>query len=232
MTIKPYYQSDRVTLYHGDCLAVLPTLGAGSVDAVVTDPPYGMKYVGHSGGGRTCNSGKKFKRTSDHIKATVFGDDKPFDPLPWLSWPCVFSGANWFYDRLPPGGSLHSWDKRGEYKRCSFADADIIWCSRRVQTQTFRLVWRGICRHAENLDKIVHPTQKPVALAEWMIGLSGADCDATVLDPFMGSGTTGVACVKTGRRFIGIELDEKYCEIAAKRIQAAERESAERLVPA
>ena len=232
MTIKPYYQSDRVTLYHGDCLAILPTLGAGSVDAVVTDPPYGMKYVGHSGGGRTCHSGKKFNRTSDHIKATILGDDKPFDPLPWLLWPCVFSGANWFYDRLPPGGSLHSWDKRGEYKRFSFADADIIWCSRRVKSQTFRLVWRGICRHAENNNKIVHPTQKPVALTEWMIGLSGVDSDATILDPFMGSGTTGVACIKTGRRFIGIEIDEKYCEVAAKRIQDAERESAESLVPA
>ena len=80
------------------------------------------------------------------------------------------------------------------------------------------MVWRGICRHSENLDRIEHPTQKPVALMSWMMGLLGIA--GTVLDPYMGSGTTGIACLRTGRRFIGVEKLRRYFEVAKNRLEA------------
>lgn len=208
---RPYYQRDGITIYHGDCREIAPTL---SFQVIVSDPPYGMDYTGHRGKGNSIHS----KGGGKNEKAKVAGDDKPFDPAEWMRWPCVFSGATWYYDRLPPGGSLHSWDKRGDYKRTSFADCDIIWCSRKIQSQTFRLVWRGLCRHAENRERIVHPTQKPVELMRWMIGLVGVREGETVLDPFMGSGSTLVAARAEGLSAIGIEIEERYCEIAAKRL--------------
>jgi len=201
------------TLYLGDCLEILPTLV--EVDAVVTDPPYGMRYKGHSGGGNSIHTGD----TSKHRCATIKGDDADFDPSPWLQWPCVFTGATWFYERLPAGGSMHAWDKRGDYERCSFADADIVWCSHKVQSQVFRLVWRGICRHDEYTQRIEHPTQKPVALMQWMVQLVSKP--GVVLDPYMGSGSTALAQQREGGAFIGIEIDEGYFDIACERIRAA-----------
>jgi DNA modification methylase len=201
----------RVTLYLGDCRDIAPTLDG--VDAVVSDPPYGQRYVGSPGtsNGSTIHSKKATLRTRE----TVFADDEDFDPARWLQWPCVMSGAQHYYDKLPKGGSLHSWDKRGDYKRTSFADADIIWCSRKMNAQTFRLVWRGICRHAESSDPIVHPTQKPVALMQWMIEMLDAE---TILDPYMGSGTTGIAAIRKGKRFVGIEQDPMHYATALERI--------------
>lgn len=219
----PYYQSKdgSVVIYHGDALALLPELPRRSVDAVVTDPPYGMGYVGSPGTSNLKNLGPNahYKgRRPLRTRETVVGDDLPFDPAPFLLWPCVFTGAQHFYDRLPPGGSLHSWDKRGEYKRLTFADADIIWCSRKINCQTYRCVWRGLCRHIEWDERIEHPTQKPITLMEWMIELVGGD---SICDPFLGSGTTAVACIKTGRKCIGIEISEQYAAIAARRCEQA-----------
>lgn len=217
--LRPDYERNGIALYCGDCLEILPELEPGSIDAVVTDPPYGMRYVGHSGGGNSIHSHSGSGHSSGHIKARVLGDDIDFDPSPWTRWPCVLTGANWFYDKLPAGGSLHSWDKRGEYRRTSFADADIVWCSRRIQSQTFRLVWRGLCRHAENTERILHPTQKPVSLMQWMIEMVSS-CGCTILDPFLGSGTTAIAAIRTGRRCISIEKEPRYFDIAVKRIEA------------
>jgi site-specific DNA-methyltransferase (adenine-specific)/modification methylase len=209
---------------HGDCLDVLKTLDTGSVDAVVTDPPYGMAYVGSPGTSNLKNlgpdafyKGKRQLRTRE----TVLGDDAPFDPSVWSRWLCVFTGAQHFYDRLPAGGSLHCWDKRGDYERISFADGDMIWCSRKMNVQVFRCVWRGLCRHVEYDQRIEHPTQKPVAVMRWMLDLLEVPDGATVLDPYMGSGTTGVACMQTGRNFIGIEISEDYVNIARRRISEA-----------
>lgn len=221
--MEPYWRSDcgSYTIYCGDCREVLPTIPKGSVDCIVSDVPYGMGYVGSPGTSNLKNIGPNahYKgRRPLRTRETVAGDDSPFDPLPWLQWPCVFSGAQHFYDRLPAGGSLHCWDKRGEYERISFADGDMIWCSRKTNVQVFRCVWRGLCRHTEHDQRIEHPTQKPIVVVEWMMELVGSAHGDLVLDPFMGSGTTGVACARLGRRFIGVEIEERYCEIAKRRI--------------
>lgn len=197
-----------VTLYHGDCLKLLPI----EADAVVSDPPYGMRYKSGA------NSSNSISSTGKRFTERIIGDDVPFDPSPWMEFPeVVFTGAHWFYDRLPPGGGWHTWNKRGDYKPLDQADADHIWCKRQSPSRVFGLVWRGICRHAENADEILHPTQKPVALMEWMLGfLQDAK---TVVDPYMGSGTTGVACIRRGLNFVGIEKDAQHFKNAVERIR-------------
>ena len=196
--------------YHGDCRDVLPEI---ECDAIVSDPPYGVKWKG-GGGGNLLHTGGQDSRKH----ANIIGDDEDFDPTPLLKWPCALSGAGHYYDRLPKGGSLHSWDKRGDYKRNSFADADIVWCSRKMNAQTFRLVWRGLCRHAEHADKILHPTQKPVAMMMWMLSLLGISEGQTVCDPYMGSGSTAIACARLKVNFVGIERDAAHYKTACDRI--------------
>jgi site-specific DNA-methyltransferase (adenine-specific) len=214
--MTPVYERDGVRLYAGDCRDVMPTLVDEEIGAVVTDPPYGISYVGSTGSKNSISTtGKRFTRS-------IEGDDQPFDPSPWLDFPLVaFTGAQYFYDRLPPGGSLHVWNKRGHYRPLDHGDGDVIWINRASACRVFDLVWRGICRHAEHDQKIVHPTQKPVALMAWMLEMLGVPEGATVLDPFAGSASTLVACLKTGRKGIGIEIDDRYIAPAIRRLEGA-----------
>ena len=227
MTIKPYYQSDRVTLYHGDCLAILPTLGAGSVDAVVTDPPYGLnKSWGTSAGWQgKCGKGRLWNGTPEWDKFPA--SDVLINECLRVSNRCIVWGGNYF-GSLPPQKGWLVWDKCAAMTQ---AQAELAWSNCVPTVRVFRKSPLGVWGNGgKNGELKIHPTQKPIELMTWCLSFLPDGC--TILDPFAGSGTTGVACVKTGRKFIGIEIDEKYCEIAAKRIQAAERESAERLVPA
>jgi DNA modification methylase len=199
-----------VTLYLGDCIAIAPTLQG--VDAVVSDPPYGMGYK------RSGNSRNSISSTGQVWTETIEGDDVPFDPSPWVKWPAVMTGAQWFYDRLPAGGVIHTWDKRGPYEAIDQADVDQIWCSLRKPARKLECVWRGLCRKTEVSEPIVHPTQKPVMVMAWMMERLEVAAGALVLDPYMGSGTTGIACLRTGRRFVGIEKDPTHYATALARI--------------
>lgn len=204
--MTPYYEHGGITIYHGDCLEVLPYLVA---DALILDPPYGISYRG-GGGGSTIHT--KSHRRQERVR----GDDKPFDPKPFLMFKHVaLFGAQHYYDKLPSGGTLHVWDKRGDYKPVHTADFDTVWINRKEAGRIHRCVWRGICREVEYHDRIDHPTQKPVSVMEWVIGMFPV---SRICDPFMGSGTTLVAAKRIGSRAIGIEIEERYCEIAAKRL--------------
>jgi site-specific DNA-methyltransferase (adenine-specific) len=189
------------TLYLGDCAEFMPIIG--KVDAVVTDPPYGIRYLGSTTGGASSIS-----RTGKVQRAAIHGDDKPFEPTPFLQLGiCAFTGAQHFADKLP-GGSFHVWNKRLDYKPLAQADGDLIWIS--GEKRALRIVdmlWRGLCRHVERDDLIEHPTQKPVALMHWILEKAGSP--TVVLDPYMGSGSTGVAAIQTGSRFIGCEIEPK-----------------------
>jgi DNA modification methylase len=210
-----------VQLWLGDCLSILPQIEAGSVSACVTDPPYGIGYV--RGTSRTGIHARP-ENANHNANTPVFGDDHPFDPSPWLAFSSVVLwGADHFYLRLPDCGRWLAWNKLGDNNPWdSFCDVEFAWCSIEGAARIFSMKWKGLaCEKAgENNGKRDHPTQKPVRLMRWCLDEACVESGGLVLDPYMGSGTTGVACVRTGRKFIGIEIEPKYFEIAKKRIIA------------
>ncbi len=188
----------NATLYLGDCMEVLPTLGR--VDAVITDPPYGI-----GANKQTLGSGKKqFDRGGNW-------DDSPPDIKIWLSLAklCCFWGGNYFSDQLPPTNHWLIWHKKND--GLSFSECEMAWSNFGKQTRHISHHWGG--------EEKVHPTMKPLAVMSWCIEQAGNP--ETILDPFMGSGTTGVAAIQLGRSFIGIEREPKYFDIACKRIEQA-----------
>jgi len=201
------------TLYLGDCLTVLPTLGR--VDACVSDPPYGMNnntnYSRFTGGPNSHGNA-----ASMDWGKPIANDDQPFDPAPFLSFDHVtLFGSNHFGARLPVGTTL-VWLKRLDGGFGSFlSDAEVAWEKGGHGVYCFR----DTSLTAETRHR-AHPTQKPLPLMRWCIERHGSEA-RTILDPFMGSGTTGVAALQLGRKFIGIELDPGYFDIACKRISEA-----------
>jgi site-specific DNA-methyltransferase (adenine-specific) len=199
------------TLYLGDCREILPTLGR--VDAVVTDPPYGHGWTGinsESAGGRN------WKRRRAEA---IVGHNESFDPAPFLTYSDVILwGANHYANALPASAGWLIWDKRDGTASNNLSDVEIAWHKRGGSARLIRHMWNGLCRDSE-IGEHHHPTQKAVAVMEWCLGfIPSAE---TILDPFMGSGTTGVACARLGRKFIGIEIEPKYFDIACRRIEAA-----------
>ena len=215
----------NITLYCGDCLDILPTLEPGSVDAVVTDPPYGIgwqtDYAKSRYNWRSREDGDAKHAWPCKSHAPIAGDDSPFDPSLWLRFSVVaLFGANHFADKLPASAAWLVWDKTGLGRAATtgFGDAELVWC-KGFPFESVRIyshMWRGYQRDSEVGEGSLHPTQKPVALMRWIIEKTPSQ---TVLDPFMGSGTTGVACVRTGRKFIGVEISPEYFQIAVARIQ-------------
>lgn len=180
--------------------------------AIVSDPPYGMNWdvdsVRFSGGNVRRGAGK-----SDYL--TIHNDDKPFDPAPWLDFEkVVVWGSNHYAQRLPVGTTL-VWVKRNDAAFGTFlSDAEIAWQKGGHGVYCFRVI-------RDFDDRGAHPTQKPVALMEWCIERLKLPEDSLVIDPYCGSGTTGVAAVQLGHRFIGIEREPQYCAIARRRIADA-----------
>lgn len=200
------------TLYLGDCMDILPTLG--KVDAVITDPPYGMNWntdsTRFSGGG-----------SPGIDRPRIHGDDAPFDPSPWLSFAprVVLWGANHYAQRLPVGKTL-IWLKQQPVSFGAFlSDAEIGWANGGNGVWAYFRPRSIATAVSEGLGNVAHPTQKPISLMGWCIEQAGDP--KSILDPFMGSGTTGVAAVQMGRKFIGIERETKYFDIACKRIEQA-----------
>ena len=203
------------TLYLADCRDVLPTLG--KVDAVVTDPPYGIGAASSSFIGTT-------KRGSAKCAPRDYGhaewDSKPIpdqliEAIILAAQHSIIFGGNYY--ALPATSCWLLWDK--ENGDTGFADAEMAWTNLSKAVRLIRYRWNGMLR-ANNEPRGDHPTQKPVGVMRWAIGHLPDDA-ATILDPFMGSGTTGVACAHEGRRFIGIEREPAYFDIACKRIADA-----------
>lgn len=197
------------TLYLGDCLEILPTLSG--VDAVVTDPPYGMN--------RHLSGHKVIERLGG-----VIGDDAPFDPAAFLliGRAHVLWGANHYSSRLPDASKWLMWLKHDPvmFGKRSTSPFELAWTDIGGSAKAIKLIWDGSIKQGQGSGtQHCHPTEKPVEVMEWCLNLiPGTE---TILDPFMGSGTTSVACANLGRKFIGIEIEPKYFDIACKRIDAA-----------
>lgn len=197
------------TMYHGDCLEILPTLAAGLVDAVITDPPYGMAF-------------RSNHRRDRYLPIDGDGDERH------LLWACGIPASHSRYifcrwenvSAIPRPKSIITWVKNNwsmgdlnhEHARQTeliafYAGPSHRWPSKRPTDVV----------NAARSGNEYHPTEKPVSLMAEVVSWT----DGTILDPFMGSGTTGVAAIKEGRQFIGIEIDEGYFNVACRRIERA-----------
>ena len=209
----------RATLCLGDCRDVLPTLP--KVDAVVTDPPYGIGFKP-----KTRSTKAHDAYAGGHFGTDfqpIHGDDKPFDPSPFINGPAILWGANNYAARLPDSNGWLCWYKAGGIAGFNMSEVELAWSNCLGSTRFIDHLWHGFKRATQNGEKVNHPTEKPVAIMKWCIGHL-PDSSQTILDPFMGSGTTGVAAVQMGRSFIGIEREERYFEIACRRIEQAQRQ--------
>lgn len=212
------------TLYLGDCREVAALLDP--VGAIVSDPPYGMDF-GHSRSRKNRVSALAWApgtESQDRGWSDVIGDDGPFDPAPWLQHPqVILFGANHYSDRLPAATGWRVWDKRDGTAPDNHSDCELIWTNLGGPVRLWRQLWRGVVRagedNAANSPKY-HPCQKPIELMRWLVDQT----TGAVKDPYMGSGTTGVAAVEAGREFVGAEVDPAYFQAACERIDRAQRQ--------
>jgi len=222
--LKPYYADEAAGIYiiHGDCREILPHLPR--VELVLTDPPYGVqlnvKTQSSARGRHTCKGFQGHEMTKDWIE--IKGDDQPFDPSFLLSFPKIILWGGIYYQAvLPTQSRWLVWDKRCGSASDDNADCEFAWTNLKGQARIFSHYWRGFLRAGEENLSVggpkLHPTQKPLRLMKWCIDLAGTP--QCILDPFMGSGTTLRAAKDLGRQAIGIEIEEKYCEIAVNRLR-------------
>lgn len=196
----------NATLYLGDCRDILPTLG--KVDAVVTDPPYGIaeKWKGGSGHGwGKAQEEGKLRNEWDNSVPSI----ETMRAVVAAGKEVIIWGGNYF--ELPPSRCWLVWSK--PERNFTLAEAELAWTNRDNVVR--------VLDYARSDPDRLHPTQKPVGVMRWSISKTNG---GTILDPFMGSGTTGVAAVQMGRKFIGIEREPKYFDIACKRIEDAQRQ--------
>jgi DNA modification methylase len=207
----------NIQLHLGDCLEVMRSMPDKSVDAVITDPPYGIDKQ-HFGINRANEAWKNppVLGATENIQWDKRLPNENFDELFRVSNNQVVFGGNYYADILSPTNSWIIWNKKvtGNYSPCELA-----WTSYKKPMRYFEYLWNGYKK--QHPEERFHPTQKPLALMKWVIETYTNEGD-TILDPFMGSGTTGVACVQTGRNFIGIEIDPTYFAIAERRIKEAQ----------
>ena len=207
------------TLYHADCINLFEEIG--KVDIVITDPPYGINIASNG------------KVMSDcRAIATDFGpqkwdqqkiDKKYIDQILSISINQVIFGGNYYANWLPPSSCWLVWDKR---TKSNLADCELMWTSYNTAVRKVQYLWEGFWQEdMKNKEKRYHPTQKPLYVMRWIIDNYTKQTD-TILDPFMGSGSTGVAAAIGGRKFIGIEKEKQYFDIACKRIKWASRQQA------
>ena len=228
--------SDRVeigsaTLILGDAHQIMAGMAHREFGAVVTDPPYGVGYVPRAnqtvtGRDRLNQQKVRPQRHQDRI----VGDDRPppVDQMVRVGRHVITWGAYAYHDILPAGGGWLIWDKKeGGFLNWTGADADMAWTTTPGAPRLFHHTWVGLIKRSP--EKVVgganigqrHPTEKPLALMEWCLAKLPAQTE-TVLDPFMGSGTTGEACARMGIKFTGIEIVPEYFELACRRIKMAE----------
>ncbi len=211
--MKPYYQQDGISIYHGNSEEIAPMLTAlnsSKFDLCLTDPPYGLQE-----NARRVASRGKLAKTTDY--GDFEWDAEPASGLEILAAlnsakESIIWGGNYF--NLGPQRGWLVWDK--ENGGNDFADCELAWTNLKTSVRIFRHMWNGMLRASENDIPRVHPTQKPIALMKWC--LSFAPDAKTVIDPFMGSGSVLVAAKHRGLTAVGIDMEERYCEIAANRL--------------
>lgn len=209
------------TLYYADCMDVFDEIG--KVDIVITDPPYGIKADKGTGGiggfGGKPIYYNQYHGSWDQKKL----DKKYIDALLLISKNQILFGGNYYANWLPSSSCWLVWDKLNSG---NFADCELIYTSFKTAVRKITFKWNGCLQgDMKNKEKRYHPTQKPLYIMRWIIDKYTKE-DDVILDPFMGSGSTEIACAIGGRKFIGIEKEKQYFDIACKRIKWASRQQA------
>jgi site-specific DNA-methyltransferase (adenine-specific)/modification methylase len=225
--MKIYYENNLGVLYHGDCREIMGSL---RYDAILTDPQYRLANNKRATLSRGINKSSIFGSGKIYDKnwLLIQGDEDFFDPSHLVSdRPTIIWGGIHFANKLPNSASWIVWDKRCHRKPDDNADCEMAWSNLGGPARIYRQLWRGAIREGEenvsNGPKL-HPFQKPIQLMLWCLCMPKMSEACTVLDPYVGSGTTAVACEKLNRKWVAIEIEEKFCEIAAKRIEAENRQ--------
>lgn len=213
-----------VTLYNKDVFDMWPELAGIPNSAIVTDPPYGINLFkngretvlgSRKGQSRAKEAGTKFR--------PVHGDDRPFDPGLIISYcytnrPIMLFGANYYAQRLPASSAWFVWDKRDGVKSNCMADGEMVWSNLKSPMRIFSHKWMGMIKDSERNETRLHPNQKPVALAEWLLEFLPPNVE-TIIDPYMGSGSIGVAALRKGFNYVGVEIDKSYYLAARRRLK-------------
>ena len=225
---EPVHIGDWCTLYHADSAEITDTLRAHNPDAVIMDPPYGIKLhkagvVSESGINVVSKSGQLWKRHNPaHGSHKIEGDDVGALLQPWFSFPqTLLWGSDHLRSQLPDGGRFLCWDKLGERDGYDdFSDVEFGWHSRKGKATKVFHKWKGMVRDRSGGDQEprCHPMQKPIRVMEWCIEQCRLEPGATILDPYIGSGTTAIAAFKRRMRFVGVEIDKRWFDVAVERI--------------
>lgn len=202
----------RDYIAQGDCLDLMRQLSDKSVDLIVTDPPYGKKAdKGTNGFGSSKN--RRYRGGWD----TKIPPKEVFDEMFRVAKNLVIFGGNYFCHQLPPSNCWIFWDKKGDIAfQNPFADGELIYTTFKKPVK--KVVFRQQGFITDSKDERYHPTQKPSELVQKLIEMFSEEGD-TILDPFIGSGTTAISAIRSGRHFIGFELDPDFCKVAEKRIE-------------
>lgn len=219
----PYYDHDGITIYCGDSREVIPQLDlSGWRPLVIADVPYGIDLKPHKRRKNPISldpKGKPVFVTTNY--PALYGDAEPFDPR-WLldiGAARIIWGANHFASKLPDQGGWLVWDKlRGD--DLDQATCELAWTDCVKGVRRFVHLWDGMRRASEQgTRKLVHPTQKPVALMAWCMSLRWTKDYTDIIDPYMGSGPVMRAAKDLEKRAIGIEIVEEYCKRAVERLR-------------
>jgi site-specific DNA-methyltransferase (adenine-specific)/modification methylase len=218
--LQPYYQDDFVTLYHGDCEEIISELPFGA-SLLLTDPPYGISYESNHNSGWKDPVHVRWRKHENF--PGIIGDDKALDPqhLYFLAPLAAIFGGNYCAPALGASRCWIVWDKRVETTPDNQSDCEMVWTNFDRSSRIYRHLWRGLIRAGEENVSIsgkLHPHQKPLGLLRFIIRYSGIN-SGYVVDPYCGSGSTLLAAKQLGFPSIGVEIDEHYCEVAAKRLQ-------------
>ncbi len=212
--MNPYYEDEAVTIYHADYREVLPSLVG--VDFVLSDPPYGISW--NTDSTRFTKGNTPLRGPGRSNWGAVKGDSTAFDPSPWVNFPSVILwGANHFAQGMQPGTWLVWMKKLPELFGTFLSNCELAWMNKGHGVYAHYRPFPPASRIREGgQSKLLHPTQKPLTLMKWCLDFFP---DAQIiLDPFMGSGTTLRAAKDLGRKAVGIEIEERYCEVAVKRM--------------
>lgn len=222
--------TDRIEIVNADCYSLLDAWPSDA--ALVTDPPYGIGYDWDGTSKNVRQSADTVARRKRTHGRMIQGDDRQFDPAPFLRFETVLLwGADKFRLRLPEGGTLLAWNKNdGTGPADQFTDAEFAWTNReKVKRNAITLLWKGLCcvKTGEDNGVRYHPMLKPQGVCAWCLRVLALPADALVIDPFMGSGSLGVACHRAGLRYLGVEIDPEHYATAKARLQ---RETAQGLL--